>query len=190
MVFKEPKLFGKSELLGKGMVSHMIKEYTTPPRDPSIEDESIWSFIARRIDPIIADNIVDPVFMGICGGDVRYLSAATFLDKFYKNEVEYGSIAKGLFKKKPTKETNPIYSDLVEMKKMLTGLSVWRLKNGMNEMINKLSLKLSSDENVKIHLNEPLTSLDFVNDKSIKLKTKTVEDDFDLVISTINSQSR
>lgn len=186
-------MFGKSDILGKGMISHLIKEYTTPPRDPSIEDESIWSFLARRIDPIIAENVVDPVFKGICGGDVRYLSAATFLDTFYKNELEYGSITKGVFKKKPPKPVKPIYSDLVEMKKSLTGLSVWRLKNGMEEMVEKLADELSQNENVKINLNEPVVSLELdetKTERSLKLKTKSIQDDFDVVISCVNGQSK
>lgn len=35
-----------------------------PPRNKNIEDESIWSFITRRLDSNVADNIVDPVLKG------------------------------------------------------------------------------------------------------------------------------
>ncbi len=40
------------------------QEYRAPVRDSSIEDESIWSFAARRFGQTMADNIVDPVFKG------------------------------------------------------------------------------------------------------------------------------
>jgi hypothetical protein len=43
----------------------MFKELSIPPRDSSVKDESIWSFISRRFDSSVADNLVDPVFKGI-----------------------------------------------------------------------------------------------------------------------------
>ena len=43
----------------------MWKELNTPKRNSDVEDESLWSFIARRFDPDVADNLVDPLFKGI-----------------------------------------------------------------------------------------------------------------------------
>lgn len=60
-------------------------------------------------------------------------------------------------------------------------------------MITKLADHLSSSEGVKIHLNEPLIDLDVDHSKterSIKIKSKSIEDDFDIVISAINSKRR
>ena len=57
-------MLGKSNLLSKGMLRYGIGEMFTKKRDPSIEDESIWSFIQRRFDAEIADNLVDPIFKG------------------------------------------------------------------------------------------------------------------------------
>ncbi len=42
----------------------MWKEFKTPARNFEVEDESIWSFIARRTTPDVADNLVDPLFKG------------------------------------------------------------------------------------------------------------------------------
>jgi hypothetical protein len=58
------KPFAKSPLMNKRLASYGLKELTIPPRDPKIEDESVWSFIARRFDNSIADNLVDPIFKG------------------------------------------------------------------------------------------------------------------------------
>lgn len=58
-------MIGKSDLLPKGLLSYLWKEYRTAPRDASIEDESIHSFISRRLGENIADNVVDPVFKGV-----------------------------------------------------------------------------------------------------------------------------
>ncbi len=54
----------KSPLMNKRLITYGWKELTKPPRDPKIEDESVWSFISRRFDDSIADNLVDPIFKG------------------------------------------------------------------------------------------------------------------------------
>jgi phytoene dehydrogenase-like protein len=82
------------------------------------------------------------------------------------------------------------YQDLYPLLKDYTGQSVWRLKNGTEELINKLAENLLNEENVKIHLNEPIVSLEFDDsktEKSVKLKSKSTEDNFDIVISSIYS---
>lgn len=94
------KAFSKTDLLPRSMSAYAWKEFRTPPRDSSIKDESIWSFIARRTDPSVADNLVDPVFKGICGGDIKKLSADMLLKQFYQYEVENGSILRGVFARK------------------------------------------------------------------------------------------
>ena len=42
-----------------------INELITSRRSKSLEVESIWSFIERRFDAQIADNMVDPIFKGL-----------------------------------------------------------------------------------------------------------------------------
>ncbi len=84
----------------KRLISYLYKELNTPKRSDDIQDESVWDFIARRFDPAIADNLVDPLFKGICGGDIKQLSAATLVRTFYDFEKEYGSIIKGAISKK------------------------------------------------------------------------------------------
>jgi len=73
-----------------------IGELCTSRRDKSLDDESIWSFIERRFDAQIADNMVDPIFKGIVAGDVKNLSAASLLKAFWEYEAKYGSIAGGM----------------------------------------------------------------------------------------------
>lgn len=47
------------------MMRYGINELITSRRSKSLEDESIWSFIERRFDAQIADNMVDPIFKGL-----------------------------------------------------------------------------------------------------------------------------
>lgn len=52
-------------MMSKGLFSYLYKEFRTPPRDQNVQDESIWSFVSRRMSSEIADNLVDPIFKGI-----------------------------------------------------------------------------------------------------------------------------
>ena len=58
-------MLGKTDLLSQGMLKYGYNELFGPKRDASVEDESIWSFIERRFNAQIADNLVDPIFKGI-----------------------------------------------------------------------------------------------------------------------------
>ena len=83
------------------------------------------------------------------------------------------------------------YKDLHELRERSKNLSVWRLKNGMQEMVESLVQKLKSEQNVRLHLNEPIESLNFDNEKSgksIQIKSKSITEDVDLVISSIYSK--
>lgn len=82
--------------------------------------------------------------------------------------------------------------DLMETQRTYKGSSIWRLKNGTQEIIDKLSGRLSAEKDVKLHLNEPIVSLEVDDGKkanSIHLKTKSTEDTYDIVISAISSKS-
>lgn len=50
--------------MSKGLIRYLLKEFRSPKRDPNVEDETIWSFISRRLDSEIAENIIDPIFKG------------------------------------------------------------------------------------------------------------------------------
>lgn len=85
------------------------------------------------------------------------------------------------------------FEDLLEIKKDYANQSVWRLRNGMQGFTDRLVDVLSKQDNVRLLLNEPVQKLEFSKDKaekSIKIKTKTMEKDVDIVISSVYSKSR
>ena len=93
-------MFSKTELIPKPLISYIWKEYRTPVRNVEVEDESIYDFISRRVGSDIAENLVDPLIKGICGGDIKEISAASFFQPLYEAERDYGSIIKGMLMKK------------------------------------------------------------------------------------------
>lgn len=59
------------------------------------EDESVRDFVARRLSPAFADDVIDTVIAGVWAGTSRELSAAAVLPDLVKLEREGGSITWG-----------------------------------------------------------------------------------------------
>ena len=72
------------------------REVWTSRRDPSVTDESVGDFIARRWDKRVADNLASAALHGIYAGDIYQLSARTLLERFWEMEEIYSSIIRGL----------------------------------------------------------------------------------------------
>ena len=67
----------------------------------SAQDESVASFLSRRIGTEAMQKLMEPVLGGIYAGNIYFLSAATVLKKFKKGEQENGSMLRTLFKDPP-----------------------------------------------------------------------------------------
>jgi oxygen-dependent protoporphyrinogen oxidase len=65
------------------------------PRDA---DESVASFVRRRLGPEVLEYAVNPFIAGIFTGDPERLSMAHAFPRVYELEREYGSLSKGLVK--------------------------------------------------------------------------------------------
>ena len=134
------------------------------------------------------------------------------LKNFYEYEREKGSIIKGvlsqnkgfynlknsdlkkLFLTSELRLGNKInaekdFKDLVDLRQHFKNQSVWRIRTGMSELVDKIVDKLSQEKNVKFFLNEPVDSVDFSQDESqqIQIKTKSSTQNVDLVISSVHS---
>lgn len=98
----------KNTLLNRSLSSALWNDIKTSkvPKD----DESIYSFIERRLGKDVSDKMVAPVLCGICGGDIHNLSAKSFLPRMFEAEQKYGSIFIGLMQQK--------LSDMLHKKKM------------------------------------------------------------------------
>jgi oxygen-dependent protoporphyrinogen oxidase len=60
-------------------------------------DESVASFIRRRLGPEVLNYAVDPFVSGVYAGDPETLSMAHAFPRLFRLEREFGSIAKGMF---------------------------------------------------------------------------------------------
>lgn len=89
--------FLKTNLLSIGAKLRLLKE---PFVDSSIQfDESIASFIRRRLGDQPLNYGVNPFVSGIYAGDPKLLSIKHTFSSLWEMEQEHGSLTKGLFKK-------------------------------------------------------------------------------------------
>lgn len=63
-------------------------------------DESVASFVRRRMGPEVLDYTVDPFISGIFAGDPESLSMAHAFPRVLELEREYGSLSKGLMRQR------------------------------------------------------------------------------------------
>jgi oxygen-dependent protoporphyrinogen oxidase len=64
------------------------------------EDESVGSFLERRIGKEAVEYLVDPVFSGIYAGDIYSISKKEILPKLQENEQKFGSLVMGALRSK------------------------------------------------------------------------------------------
>lgn len=70
----------------------LLAERKVPPRPEGQDDESIESFVTRRLGRELLDRIVQPLVGGIYVGDVAKLSMAATMGQFLQMERESGSL--------------------------------------------------------------------------------------------------
>jgi len=71
-----------------------------PFRDRAIEEESVASFVSRRLGREFLDRVVDPFVAGIFAGDPDRLSVRSAFPKLYALERDYGSLLRGSLAKR------------------------------------------------------------------------------------------
>ncbi|OXU27093.1 hypothetical protein TSAR_008398 [Trichomalopsis sarcophagae] len=122
------------------------------------EDESIYSFVERRMGKDVADYLISPMICGICAGDAKQISVNFLLKSAFEFEQKHGSMTKGLLlnllKKKSNQSTNKnktssTKSHLVE-KSELEKWSVWGLRGGLEQFPIALNNSLKSKSNLSL----------------------------------------
>lgn len=84
-----------SALLSAEGKARVREEIDLPPAPPG-DDESVASFVSRRLGREAYEAIVEPLMTGIYGGDGEQLSLKATFPQLRALELEYGSIIRGL----------------------------------------------------------------------------------------------
>ncbi|KAG4304189.1 hypothetical protein PORY_002370 [Pneumocystis oryctolagi] len=167
----------------------IICEPFKPARNKKITDESVSSFISRRFSASISENLVSALMHGIYSGDIDNLSAKSVLPYFWKYEELYGSVLKGiLFNGVHLNRDEEVIKSVIEKdsQDIITKTKntyMYSFKNGLNTLSDTISKELFSKNNVHIHFNSKVQSLEFNN--IFKIKTNTSDFFFDHLISAL-----
>jgi oxygen-dependent protoporphyrinogen oxidase len=154
----------------------MIKEPMQSKRPDGLTDETVGSFLARRVDERIANNLVSAVFHGIYAGDIWNLSAKTLLSMAWQLEGRYGSALGGFFKMQ-NEDPRPMQFTLAHpydveaaramndefdledgFVKELKEASTFTFKNGLQQLYHALAKAVEKTGNVEIRTESPVLS--------------------------------
>jgi len=102
---------GESTLLSREGRVRLAAEVDIPPA-PAGEDESIASFVSRRLGREAYEKLVEPLMTGIFGGDGEQLSLRATFPALRTLELEYGSVIRGLLAQPPPVGTHPPFLTL------------------------------------------------------------------------------
>lgn len=73
----------------------LAQEATIPP-EPENGDESVATFVSRRLGPEVYEKLVEPLMSGIYAGDGEQLSLAATFPQLRQLELKHGSLLNGL----------------------------------------------------------------------------------------------
>lgn len=119
-------LFTTRVLSAKGKLRILAEPFISSGK---ADDESVGSFLERRIGKEAVDYLVDPVFSGIYAGDIYSISKKEILPVLTENEQKFGSLVIGAFRSKKEKsDVKPV---------------VLSFKKGVQQLAEALESKLS-----------------------------------------------
>jgi len=163
-------LFKTISLLDRPLISRIWTDLMAPR--VSKEDESIYSFVQRRLGQDIADNIISPMICGICAGDAREISVNFLFKSLFEAEQKHGSIVKGLLMKrflKSKKEKDnaddeaAVGSSILERAKKENWI-MWGLRGGLEQLPQVLADNLK-ERGVKIQTEKKCEKLTFKSNR-------------------------
>ena len=146
-----------SEPLFNNTLSACIKEVFKPPQ-PNLHDESIASFVSRRLSSQMADNVLSAVMHGIYAGDIHQLSARSILPSLWYSEKENGSLTAGFARKWSLRwpqdqalrakwEKEPQVSDIIQA---IRKSSIFTFRRGIGQLADSITTKLLHNSHVQI----------------------------------------
>lgn len=68
------------------------------PRSPEPADQPLGKFMRRRFGKELVENLIEPIFSGLYGGDIDRMSLASTFPAFYEIEQQHRSLISGMKK--------------------------------------------------------------------------------------------
>jgi oxygen-dependent protoporphyrinogen oxidase len=167
-----------TEPVFQGLVPGIITELGKDPRPENVEDESVASFLERRLGtPHVGNHLVSAVLHGIYAGDVNQLSARSLMPMQYHQERAAGSIAQSTINTWRTGGLQMMHIQDANLRKELQdkldlslrqsigNASIYTFKDGIGALTNALEKSLRANPNIEIKIQEKITSVEHDSEK-------------------------
>ena len=129
-------VFLRSPLM-RGVLPALLQEWRMPPCNAS--DESILTFISRRLSPAIAARLIDPLISGIYAGDISKLSVRACFPSLALLEQTHGSLSRAMlhkaFRRSPPKSPVPDSTFISSIRQQ----PLFTLRHGLEGLISALA---------------------------------------------------
>ncbi len=129
--------FLRSRLISWPGKLRMGMEMFLPRRDET-GDESLASFTRRRLGDEALEKIAAPLMAGIFAADPEKLSLQSTFPMFLEMEKKYGSLLRGILKKKQASARGPVPSG----PKPLPASMFMTLRGGLQQLVDALAARL------------------------------------------------
>ncbi len=124
--------------LTRPLVWPLLREWRVPPGQS--DDETIYTFIERRLGAYAAETLVDPMVSGIYAGNTRHLSVKACFPTLFNWERQKGSLVKGAFSRNEAGNE----PDTPFIRSVRKQGSLFSLRQGMEQLIHALEAQLDA----------------------------------------------
>ncbi|PWW73363.1 Protoporphyrinogen oxidase [Tuber magnatum] len=159
----------------KGVLTGILAEPFRKRRPADLTDESVGSFVSRRFNKALANNLVSAGLHGIYAGDIDQLSAKSLFPRFWTAEEHQGSLMKSALSNKIIETEDDqttraeLHDDNVGICTRMEGTSVYSFKNGIEALSLALARELRESPNVTIKLGAKLGNIDYVKTQGLPI---------------------
>lgn len=159
----------------KPFISYLAKDWRTPPvQIKPGEDLSVDAFFRYRFAPEIADYLVNPLCIGITGGNSKALSMKSMFSNVLKKEQQFGSVVRGMFS-----SSEDIRADLADhwlvKKSVEEKWAVFSFDGGIQRLPDNLCSQFAKNHASTVELmpDTEVTNLTFTENKVMISADKT-----------------
>ncbi len=138
-------------------------------------DESLGSFISRRMGRATYENLIEPLMSGIYAGDGDQLSLQSTFPFLHDFEIKYGSLARGAIK---------MYRARVKSQKQAGSRSVFRTPTTGLAEITEALVNYIEENGADLRLNIAVKSLERSNVLTVKLDDGTTLETDAIILAT------
>lgn len=131
---EDPVSFVSSDLLSIRGRLRIAAEFLLP-QGPAGVDESVASFVRRRLGQEALDKLIDPMSAGVYAGDPNVMSLESSFPKVAMIERQFGGLLKGMMAMQKMAKARGQEAAMSAG----PGGSLWSFRDGMGELIDKLA---------------------------------------------------